>query len=63
MCRFVVIEEKQIQNLLDDSRVRNTIRAAKVSFNCLRTYLKTRKNVFDFTDINNIELNEVFKKF
>ena len=52
MERFLVIDEKQIQNILDDKSSKNTKKATEVSFNILCTYLKTRKIDFDFTNIN-----------
>ena len=62
MERFAIIDEKQIQNILDDKSSKNTKKATEVSFNILCTYLKTSKIDFNFTNINKIELNDVLRK-
>ena len=62
MERLQVMNEKQIQNILDDKSSKNTTKAIEVSFNILCTYLKTGKN-FNFTNINKSELNQVLRKF
>ena len=63
MERFAVINEKQIQNILDEKSSKNTEKATEVSFNILCTYLKTRKIDFNFTNINKSELNDLLRKF
>ena len=63
MERFAVIDEKQIQNILDDKNCKNTKNATEASFNTLCTYLTTRKTDFNFTNINKSELNDVLRKF
>ena len=63
MERFAVIDEKQIQNILDDKNSKNTKKATEASFNILCTYLKARKIEFNFTNVNKSELNDVLRKF
>ena len=63
MERLQVMNEKQIQNILDDKSSKNTKKAIEVSFNILCTYLKTGKIDFNFTNINKSELNQVLRKF
>ena len=61
MERLAVIDEKQIQNILDDKSSKNTKKSTEVSFSC--TYLKTRKTDFNFRNIIKSELNEILRKF
>ena len=51
MERFSVIDEKQIQNILDDKSSKSTEKDTEISFSILCTYLKTRKIDFNFTNI------------